>query len=104
MGIPGQIGLSLPYVVDLINPERRSVTWNFYDASARYVALLIFNIIRPIPQRIMVAVSFTNVLPVRPIAYRSSESIYLGVRLWQEGSKTLYKGDEDIGKDRETDS
>src|SRR3989442_15606016 len=26
MGIPGQIGLSLPYVVDLINPERRSVT------------------------------------------------------------------------------
>jgi len=70
MGIPGQIGLSLPYVVDLINPERRSVTWNFYDSSARYVALLIFDIIRPIPQRIMVAVSFTNVLPVRPISPR----------------------------------
>src|SRR5712692_2763869 len=62
MGIPGQIGLSLPYVIDLINPERRSITWNFYDSSARHVTLRIFNIIRPIPQRIMVAVSFTNVI------------------------------------------
>src|SRR5215467_11651662 len=57
MDIPGQIELSLPYVVDLINPERRSMTWNFYDSSARYVTLLIFNIICSIPQRIMVAVS-----------------------------------------------
>src|SRR6266851_2628290 len=61
MGIPGQIGFSLPYVVDLISPERRSMTWNFYNSSARYVTLLIFNIIRSIPQRTMVAVSCTNV-------------------------------------------
>jgi hypothetical protein len=45
-----------------------------------------------------------SVTRVDPIAYGSSESIYLGVRLWQEGSKTLSKGDEDIGQDRETDS
>src|SRR5215831_18565076 len=68
MGIPGQIGFSLSYVVDLINPERRSMTWNFYNASARYVTLLILNIIRPLPQRIMVAVSWTNVLPARPVS------------------------------------
>jgi len=36
-----------------------------YDSSARYVALLIFNIIRPIPQRIMVDASYTNVSTVR---------------------------------------
>jgi hypothetical protein len=41
MGIPRQIGLSLPYVIDLINPERRSMTWNFYDSSARHVTLWI---------------------------------------------------------------
>jgi len=44
--------------------------WNFYDASARYATLLTFDIIRPIPQRIMVAVSFTNVIPVRSISPR----------------------------------
>jgi hypothetical protein len=45
MGIPGQIGFSQPYVVDLIHPDRRSMTWNCYDSSARYVTLLILGII-----------------------------------------------------------
>jgi len=70
MRIPGQIGLYLSYVIDPINPKMRAMTWNFYDSSARYATLLIFNIISPIPQRIMVAVSFTNVIPVRSISPR----------------------------------
>src|SRR2546426_3640831 len=57
--ISGQIGLYLSYVIDPINPKMKVMTWTFYDSSARYATLLIFNIIRPIPQRIMVAVSFT---------------------------------------------
>src|SRR6266571_1804340 len=57
-------------IIDPIHPEMRSMPWNFYDSSARYATLLILNIIRPIPQRIMVAVSFTNVRTVRPISPR----------------------------------
>src|SRR5262249_10057384 len=68
MGIAGQIGLYLSYVIDPINPKTRAMTWNCYDSSAQYATLLIFNIIRPIPQRIIVTVSFTNVIPVRPIS------------------------------------
>src|SRR5258705_9933958 len=68
--IAGQIGLYLSYVIDPINPKMQAMTWTFYDSSAQYVTLLIFNIIRPIPQRIMVAVSFTNVRTVRPISPR----------------------------------
>src|SRR5437660_168735 len=88
MGIPGQIGLSLPYVVDLINPERRSMTWNFCDRSARYAILLICDIIRPILQRIMVAVSFANVRTVRPISPRQKNTLMEGVKtpvnvIWQ---------------------
>src|SRR5712691_10353693 len=59
--IAGQIALSLPYVIDPINHKMKAMIWTFYDSSAQYATLLIFNIIRPIPQRIMVAVSFTNV-------------------------------------------
>jgi hypothetical protein len=70
MGIPGQIGLYLSYVIDPINPKMRAMTWNGDDSSARNATLLIFNIIRPIPQRITVAVSFSNVIPVRPISLR----------------------------------
>src|SRR6266852_1828141 len=62
--IAGQIGLYLPYVIDPINPKMQAMTWTFYDSSAQYVTLLIFNIIRSIPQRIMVAVLFTNVRTV----------------------------------------
>jgi hypothetical protein len=70
MGIPGQIGLSLSYVIDPSNPKLRAMTWNCYDASARPVTLRRFTIIRPIPQRIMVAVSYTNVSTVRPLSPR----------------------------------
>jgi hypothetical protein len=68
--IAGQIGLYLSYVIDPINPKMQAMTWTFYDSSAQYATLLIFNIIRPIPQRIMVAVSYTNVRTVRPISPR----------------------------------
>jgi hypothetical protein len=50
------------------------MTWNFYDSSARYATLLTLNIILPIPQRIMVAVSFTNVSTVRSISPIHRES------------------------------
>ena len=70
--IAGQIGLSLSYVIDPINPKMKAMTWTFYDSSAQYATLLIFNIIRPIPQRIMVAVSLTNVSTVRSISPRQS--------------------------------
>src|SRR5712671_8207832 len=68
--ISGQIGLYLSYVIDPINPKMKAMTWTFYDSSARYATLRLFTIIRPIPQRIMVAVSFTNVSTVRPISPR----------------------------------
>ena len=68
--IAGQIGLYLSYVIDPINPKMKAMIWTFYDSSAQYATLLIFNIIRPIPQRIMVAVSFTNVRTVRSISPR----------------------------------
>ena len=68
--IAGQIGLYLSYVIDPINPKMKAMTWTFYDSSAQYATLLIFNIIRPIPQRIMVAVSFTNVSTVQSISPR----------------------------------
>jgi len=70
MGIPGQIGLDLSYVIDPLNPTMRAMTWNCYDSSARYVTLLMYNLIHPIPQRIMVAVSFTNVIPAQLISLR----------------------------------
>jgi hypothetical protein len=70
MRIPGQIGLYLSYVIDPINPTMRARTWNCYDSSARYATLLMYNLIHPIPQRIMVAVSFTNVIPVQPLSLR----------------------------------
>jgi hypothetical protein len=38
--ISGHIGLYLSYVIDPINPKMRAMTWNFYDASARYATLL----------------------------------------------------------------
>jgi hypothetical protein len=47
--IAGQIGLYLSYVIDPINPTMKAMTWTFYDSSAQYATLLIFNIIRPIP-------------------------------------------------------
>ena len=47
--IAGQIGLYLSYVIDPINPKMQAMTWTFYDSSAQYATLLIFNIIRPIP-------------------------------------------------------
>ena len=31
MGIPGQIGLYLSYVIDPITPTMRAMTWNCYD-------------------------------------------------------------------------
>jgi hypothetical protein len=31
IGIPGQIGLYLSYVIDPINPKMRAMTWNYYD-------------------------------------------------------------------------
>src|SRR2546428_4525465 len=68
--ISGHIGLYLSYVIDPINPKMRAMTWNFYDSSAQDATLLTFNIIRPIPQRIMVAVSCTNAIPVRSISLR----------------------------------
>src|SRR6266436_10356682 len=68
--IAGQNGLYLSYVIDPINPMMKAMTWTFYDSSAQYATLLILNIIRPILQRIMVAVSFTNVRTVRPISPR----------------------------------
>ena len=68
--IAGQIGLYLSYVIDPINPKMKAMTWTFYDSSAQYATLLIFYIIRPIPQRIMVAVSCTNVSTVRPLSPR----------------------------------
>src|SRR5262245_45321238 len=75
MGIAGQIGLYLSYVIDPINPKMRAMTWDCYDSSARYATLLIFNIIRPIPQRTMVAVSYTNVRPVRPLSLRQKNTL-----------------------------
>src|SRR3989442_14435125 len=68
--IAGQIGLYLSYVIDPINPKMQAMTWTFYDSSAQYATLLIFYIIRPIPQRIMVAVSCINVRTVRPLSPR----------------------------------
>jgi hypothetical protein len=65
-----QIGLCLSYVIDPINPKMRAMTWNFCDSSARDATPLTYNIIRPILQRIMVAVSFTNVITVRSISPR----------------------------------
>jgi hypothetical protein len=56
-----QIGLCLSYVIDPINPKMRAMTWNYCDLSARYATLLTYNITRPILQRIMTPVSFTNV-------------------------------------------
>ena len=70
MGIPGQIRLCLPSVIDLINPERRSMTWNCDDSSARHVTLRRFHIMRSLPQRSVVAVSWTNVSTVRPLSPR----------------------------------
>src|SRR6266478_7771432 len=69
-GFVGKLGECGHIIIDPIHPEMRSMPWNYYDASARYATLLTFNIIRPIPQRIMVAVSFTNVVPVRSISLR----------------------------------
>ena len=66
----GQIGLCLSYVIDPINPKMRAMTWNFCDSSARYATLLTCSIIRPTLQRIMAAVSFTNVLTVQSISPR----------------------------------
>src|SRR5882672_4606876 len=40
MGIAGQIGLYLSYVIDPINPNTRAMTWNCYDSSAPYATLL----------------------------------------------------------------
>jgi hypothetical protein len=68
--ISGHIGLSLSYVIDPINPKRRAMTWNFYDSSAWYATLLILDIVSSIPQRIMVAVSFINAIPVWSISLR----------------------------------
>ena len=31
IGIPGQIGLSLSYVIDPLNPKMRAMIWNCYD-------------------------------------------------------------------------
>src|SRR5262249_47082355 len=68
--ISGQIGLCLSFVIDPINPKVRAMTWNCYASSARDATLLTFNIIRSIPQRIMVVVSSTNVSTVRSISPR----------------------------------
>ena len=68
--IAGQIGLYLSYVIDPINPKMKAMTWTFYDSSARYATLRIFIIIRPLPQRVMVAVSLTHVRTVRPSSPR----------------------------------
>src|SRR5712691_3318705 len=57
-------------IIDPIHPEMRSMTWNFYDSSAQDATLLTLNIIRPMLQRIMAAVSFTNARTVRSISLR----------------------------------
>src|SRR5215472_19225855 len=45
-GFGGKLGSCSHIIIDPIHPEMRSMTWNFYDASARYAALRRFNIIR----------------------------------------------------------
>src|SRR5215471_10733957 len=69
-GFVGKLGSCRHIIIDPIYPEMRSMPWNFYDSSARYATLLIFDIIRPTPQRIMGIVSFTNVSTVRSISPR----------------------------------
>jgi hypothetical protein len=39
-GFVGKLGEGSHMIIDPIHPEMRSMTWNFYDSSARDVTLL----------------------------------------------------------------
>src|SRR5215475_14973533 len=75
-GFAGKLGSGSHIIIDPIHPEMRSMKGTCYSSSARYATLLTFIIIRPMLQRIRVAVSCTNVSTVQSISLRPKRPLW----------------------------